>query len=100
VVDTAGAKKEHRCGEEYRAADHAGRRRSEGDEHDATSQGEGSHSGMQPTTQPGLDCVQDFGQGLLGIAVGGLVFPKVNFGQGFSLPTPKRESGSREVTGW
>jgi hypothetical protein len=45
---------------------------------------------MQPTTQPGLDCVQDFGQGLLGIAVGGLVFPKVNFGQGFSLPTPKR----------
>jgi hypothetical protein len=55
---------------------------------------------MQPTTQPGLDCVQDFGQGLLGIAVGGLVFPKVNFGQGFSLPTPKRESGSREVTGW
>jgi hypothetical protein len=44
---------------------------------------------MQPAAQPRLDCVQDFGQGLLGIALGGLAFPKVNCGQDFSLPTPK-----------
>jgi hypothetical protein len=44
---------------------------------------------MQPTTQPRLDRVQDFSQGLLGITfdsgLGWLVFSGVNCGQGFSF---------------
>jgi hypothetical protein len=102
MVDTASAEKEHGCGKEDRTADHASRRRSEGDEHDAPSECEGSHSSMQPTTQPRLDRVQHFGQGLLGIAfdsgLGWLVFANVNSGQSFSFRR-RSEFGSLEVTG-
>ena len=69
MVDTASAKKEHRCGKEDRPANHARRRRGEGDEHDAPSQCEGSHASMQPTPQPRLDCAKHLGQRVLGVAL-------------------------------
>jgi hypothetical protein len=58
VVHTARAEEEHRCSQEDRPSDHAARRCSQADEHDASGQREGSHGSMQPTAQPRLDRFQ------------------------------------------
>jgi hypothetical protein len=60
---------------------------------------------MQPPPQPRLDCAKHLGQRVLGIALnrglGWFVFPKVNCGQGISLPTRRRElaRGSYRLVG-